>query len=439
MFSLRDDRLIIFIKMKIFFLILVYISSYNVNAQYNLTYYLSNAFQNSPILNENKNKSQVNQLEMERLKALYFSPKIGITANYMFSPILSKDNNKTSLALNSNGATNYYGYDLGASNGGRYQALVEITQPLFNRKLYEIATKQLNIASQLNENSVKISKHDIEKIVTDQYILCLQNRKEINYADTMMKLLTTQKTILEKLVMSSIYKQSDLTLLNIEYQNFLSQLTTYKANYRRNLMDLNIICGINDTTNVRIDDAELTLNNKTFVSNFLEKYRLDSLGLIAQLNVLELKYKPQLNLFANAGLNAVYAPTIPNRFGMSVGLSFTYNFYDGNQKLINRKKIQVLGTTVSFYKENFVKQNHIRKSKILTEIQSYYDRIAVAEQQLKDYESVLNSYKREFLSGQLSVINYIMVLKNMASINRDYTLLFSQQQSLINAYNYWNW
>ncbi len=439
MFPLRDDRLIIFIKMKIFFLILVYISSYNVNAQYNLTYYLSNAFQNSPILNENKNKSQVNQLEMERLKALYFSPKIGITANYMFSPILSKDNNKTSLALNSNGATNYYGYDLGASNGGRYQALLEITQPLFNRKLYEIATKQLNIASQLNENSVNISKHEIEKIVTDQYILCLQNRKEINYADTMMKLLTTQKTILEKLIMSSIYKQSDLTLLNIEYQNFLSQLTTYKANYRRNLMDLNIICGINDTTNVRLDDAEITLNNKTFASNFLEKYRLDSLSLIAQLNVLELKYKPQLNLFANAGLNAVYAPTIPNRFGMSAGLSFTYNFYDGNQKLINRKKIQVLGTTVSFYKENFVKQNHIRKSKILAEIQSYYDRIAVAEQQLKDYESVLNSYKREFLSGQLSVINYIMVLKNMASINRDYTLLFSQQQSLINAYNYWNW
>ena len=439
MFPLRDDRLIIFIKMKIFFLILVYISSYNVNAQYILTYYLSNAFQNSPILNENKNKSQVNQLEMERLKALYFSPKIGITANYMFSPILSKDNNKTSLALNSNGATNYYGYDLGASNGGRYQALLEITQPLFNRKLYEIATKQLNIASQLNENSVNISKHEIEKIVTDQYILCLQNRKEINYADTMMKLLTTQKTILEKLIMSSIYKQSDLTLLNIEYQNFLSQLTTYKANYRRNLMDLNIICGINDTTNVRLDDAEITLNNKTFASNFLEKYRLDSLSLIAQLNVLELKYKPQLNLFANAGLNAVYAPTIPNRFGMSAGLSFTYNFYDGNQKLINRKKIQVLGTTVSFYKENFVKQNHIRKSKILAEIQSYYDRIAVAEQQLKDYESVLNSYKREFLSGQLSVINYIMVLKNMASINRDYTLLFSQQQSLINAYNYWNW
>ncbi|MBK7700040.1 MAG: hypothetical protein IPJ39_15590 [Saprospiraceae bacterium] len=104
------------------------------------------------------------------------------------------------------------------------------------------------------------------------------------------------------------------------------------------------------THNVRLDDAEITLNNKTFASNFLEKYRLDSLSLIAQLNVLELKYKPQLNLFANAGLNAVYAPTIPNRFGMSAGLSFTYNFYDGNQKLINRKKIQVLGTTVSFIK-----------------------------------------------------------------------------------------
>lgn len=410
-----------------------------VRAQNNLLYYISAAKQNSPLINEYKNQSKANQLEADRLKAFYTKPQIGVTANYLFSPIISRDNNKTSFEPNSNGATNYYGYDLAYSNGGTYQAMLNVTQSLFNGKLYETANEQLNVTSQINQNNSKLIEHDIEKIVTDQYILCLQDNKQIAYAEAMVKLLVDQKDILKKLVESSIYKQSDLTLLNIEYQNFLAQLTTFKANYRRDLLDLNILCGINDTALVQLESIDLSLKNSISNSNFLEKYRLDSLNLITQQKTFELKYKPQINLFVNTGLNAVYAPTIPNRFGISAGLSFTYNFFDGNQKSINQQKTQVLEQSVSFYKTNFITQNSVRKSKILIELQSYTDRIAIAKQQLKDYELLLNSYKNEILSGQLSIINYTMVLKNIAILQRDYTLLFSQQQILINTYNYWNW
>jgi len=425
--------------MKPLILILFSVFTFAAKAQNNLNYYITVAKQNSPLINDNKNQSQANKLEIERLKAFYTKPQIGISANYLFSPIISTDNNKTSFQPNAEGATNYYGYDLAYSNGGQYQAMLTITQPLFNGQRYKTATEQLNVASQINENNAKLSEHDIEKIVGDQYILCLQDIKQIAYAEEMVKLLTDQKDILKKLVENSIYKQSDLTLLNIELQNFLAQLTTFKANYRRDLMDLNIICGINDTVIVQLEVMDLKLNNDINQSNFLEKYRLDSLNLMAQQKAFELKYKPQLNLFANTGLNAVYAPTIPNRFGISAGLSFTYTFFDGNQKAINRNKTLVLEKSVSFYKDNFIKQNTIRKSKILAELQSYTDRIYIAEQQLKDYELLLNSYKREILSGQLFILNYITVLKNMATVQRDYTLLFYQQQLLINAYNYWNW
>jgi len=425
--------------MKPLILILFSVFTFAAKAQNDFTYYITAAKQNSPLINDNKNQSQANQLEIERLKAFYTKPQIGITANYLFSPIISTDNNKTSFQPNAEGATNYYGYDLAYSNGGQYSVMVNVTQPLFNGQRYKTASEQLNVTSQINENNAKLSEHDIEKIVGDQYILCLQDNKQIAYAEEMVKLLTDQKDVLKKLVENSIYKESDLTLLNIELQKFLAQLTTFKANYRRDLMDLNIICGINDTTLVQLEKSDLKLNNDIDNSNFLEKYRLDSLNLIAQQKAFELKYKPQLNLFGNTGLNAVYAPTIPNRFGVAVGLSFTYNFFDGNQKAINRNKTLVLEKSVSFYKDNFITQNSIRKSKILTELQSYTDRIAIAEQQLKDYDLLLNSYKNEILSGQLSIINYTMVLKNMATVQRDYTLLFSQQQSLINTYNYWNW
>ena len=427
------------IKMNQIILAILFLAGNSCLAQNNLDYYITAAKQNSPLINDNINQSKANKFEVERLKAFYTKPQVGVTANYLFSPIISTDNNKTIFQPNADNATNYYGYDLAYSNGGQYQAMLNVTQPLFNSQRYKTATEQLNVTSQINENNAKLSEHDIEKIVTDQYILCLQDNKQVAYAEQMVKLLTDQKEILKKLIESSIYKQSDLTLLNIEFNNFQSQLTTFKANYRRDILDLNILCGIYDTALVQLQSTNLTLNSTVSNSFFLEKYHLDSLNLIAQQKAFELKYKPQLNLFANTGLNAVYAPTIPHRLGISAGLSFTYNFFDGKQKTINRNKIQVLEQSVSFYKNNFINQNSVRKSKILSELQSYTDRIAILEQQLKDYDLLLNSYKKEIISGQLSVINYTMVLKNLATVQRDYTLLFSQQQSLINAYNYWNW
>jgi outer membrane protein TolC len=325
--------------------------------QNDLNFYISTAKKNSPLINDNLNQTKVNKLEAERLKAFYTKPQVGITANYMFSPIVNLDNSTPTFEANSSGATKYIGYDFAAANGGQYQALLNITQPLLNGQKLKTATEQANIATQVNQNNVKLSEHDIEKIVTDQYILCLQDNKQTDYSKIMLDILVEQKSIIQKLVGASIYKQSDLTLLNIEYQNFLLQFTTYRATYKRDLMDLNILCGINDTSLIKLKNLDLKPTSNTQSSLFAEKYRLDSLNLIASKNIFELKYKPQLNAVANTGLNAVYAPTIPNRFGVNAGFSFTYNFFDGRQKNINRNKTDVLLKSVSFYKDNFISVN----------------------------------------------------------------------------------
>ena len=408
-------------------------------AQNNLEYYIAAAKQNSPLINDNLNQSKANSFEVERLKAFYTKPQVGITANYLFAPIISNDNSKPSLELNPNGAENYYGYDMAASNGGTYQALLNISQPLFNSQRYKSASDVIKVSSMVSENNAKLSAHDLEKIVADQYILCIQDKMQLQYAEEMLTVLTDQKEIMKKLVENGIYKQSDLTLLNIEYQSFHSQQTTFKANYKRDLMDLNVLSGINDTSFVQLQTIELSLNTDAVNSAFLQKYQLDSLNLLAQQKFFELKYKPQVNLFANTGLNAVYAPTILNRFGLSAGISFSYIIGDGGQKNYNQEKINIQQKTIAFYRENFENQNRVRKNRIINELKSYSDRINIAQQQLKDYNTLLAAYRKEITSGQFSIINYITTLKSMTLIQRDYTLLFAQQQSLINAYNYWNW
>lgn len=425
--------------MKSIFSIVFLAATIQVNAQYSLEYFLATAKKNSPLITENINRNKANAFEVERLKAFFTKPQIGMVANYMFSPVVSTDNNTAKIRLNADNATNYYGYDLSYSNGGQYQAMLQVTQPLFNNYRYNVLKDQLDISSQINQNYTKLTEHDIEKLVTDQYIFCLQDLKQISYAEKMVQLLNEQKVVMVQLVKNNLYKQSDLSLLNIEYNNSILQLNTYKANYRKDLLDLYILCGIDDTTQIQIEPTNISIQHSLKQSNFLEKYRLDSLNLIAEQNVFELKYKPEINFFANAGLNAVYFPTIPYRFGFSAGISFSFNLYDGNQKIFNRNKTQVLGQTVSFYKNNFITQNSVRQQKIRKEIQSYSERITLTEQQLKDYEQLLDNYKTEILSGQLPIFNYTAVLKNMASVQRDVSMLYLQKQLLINSYNYWNW
>jgi outer membrane protein TolC len=410
-----------------------------IEAQNRLDYFISQAVKNSPLINENNSLNKVNELEAKRLKAIYTKAQIGITANYLFAPIIATDNNKTVFEPNSSGAVNYYGYDLGASNGGEYRAMVNITQPLFGAEKYKTAAEQVNVETRINENNTKLTTHDIEKIVTDQFILCLQDSKQIADAETFVTLLADQNEILTRLVQSGIYKQSDLILLTIEQQNFQAQVETLKANYQRDVLELYTICGIDDTATVQLQSTELQLNDKVNNSIFTESFRLDSLNLAARQNVFELQYKPQLNLYADAGLWAFSPSTIPQRFGMSAGVSLSWNLFDGRQKEINRQKTVLLQRNTSFQKNYFETQNKIRLENILGEIKSTENQIKLTQNQLNKYDVLLEAYKKEVSAGQISIIDFLTILKNKASLTGQYHLLFLRKQSLINAYNYWNW
>ena len=420
-------------------LLYIFICSRPLIAQHDLSFYTSNAKSNSPLANENINLSRANLIEVERLKAFYTKPQVGIAATYLFAPILSTDNGHTRFEPNSGGANRYFGYDIGASNGGQYLAQLTLTQPLFNESRARIAGEQYRVSAHINQNMAELSRHDVEKLVIDQYILCQQDLQQIRYLDQLSQMLPQQRALVQKLVESSIYKQSDLSLLNLEYENMLAQIAMFRASYRRDLMDLNVLSGINDTTLVDLLPINLQISGDSENSVFLQKYKLDSVNLEALQNVFELKYKPQLNLNANAGLNAIYAPTIPRRLGTSAGISFVYPLFDGHQKDISRNKTQILQQSVSFSRLNFINQNTVRKARILAELESYGLRESLAQQQLAEYETLLNTYKKEILTGQLSIIIYLTTLKNRAIIQRDYALLSAQKQVLINAYNYWNW
>jgi hypothetical protein len=423
---------------KLILISFILICSVAVTAQYDLQTYIKAAKDNSPLIKDNINQSEATKIEVERLKALYTKPQVGITANYLFAPVVSQDNGKTTLLLNPENTNKYFGQETSLTNGGLYQALIGVNQPLFMQSKFKVIADEAMISTKVNDNNIRLTNFELEKIITDQYLLCLQDLNRIKFLNKYITLLNEQKDLVTKLVNGSVFKLSDVTLLNIEIQSQLIVLQTLQASYKKNLMDMNTIAGVTDTAYHELTATTLQLSAATDNSSFIQKYSLDSSILIAQQKVFELRYKPQWNVFANGGLNASYISSLPRRIGVTAGITYTKTLFDGHQKEINQRRTATLLKTSQAYKENFINQNAIRKNNLLEQIKAIDQRGKLTEVQVKEYDTLLGYYKQELIRGQLSVINYVNTIKSAIALENEFITMQTNRQLLINTYNYWN-
>jgi hypothetical protein len=407
--------------------------------QRDLTFYLEKAKQNSPLINKNLNEKIISGLDLQQMRSILLKPEINFVSELMLAPIISNDNNSTRLELASDDATDYSGYDLALSDGGHYQALVSLKQPLLAGSKYQAYASKADISGKINDNNINLTIHELEQVVAYQYILCIQSMKQVDNCSALINQLDEQLKMMKTLVENAIYKQTDMMILQIEFQNYMADYKMFHAEYLNNLFDLNIICGINDTCRVDLQEINLKIKPEfTGRSNFLTLYKLDSLDLIADQAISELKYKPQLDFFADAGLNAAYLPSL-NRLGFSTGLSLTWNIFDGHQRNIQREKSAINIQTLEFEKKNFLTRNDISKNKILNQIEAVNQRIMLNEQQADQYSKLYDAYSKELSQGEVSIMDLKNLIKDIASKRQEILQLGMEKQILINSYNYLNY
>ena len=427
--------------MKPFVLVLFFLClSMCLNAQTrNLDFYLEQAKINSPLINKNKNENKIVELDLDQIKSILSKPEINLESSVLFAPILSHDNHSDRLKWISNGADNYTGYDLATTDGGQYQAFISLKQPLFTNSKLQTYSNRTDLSSQINENKIALTIHELKQLVSYQYLLCLKSKMQADNSLSLLSQLDEQLLIMQKLVENAIYKQTDFMLLQIDYQNYEIAYKTSQSEYENNLYDLNLICGIKDTKKVNVQEISFQLEPEIIVnSKFSTSYKLDSLNIIAEQKINELKYKPQISLLANAGLSAVYQPSF-DRLGFSTGVSFSWNIFDGHQRKIQREKSAINLNTLDFEKKNFLTQADINRNKLINQIDLLNKRIILINEQLNKYDTLLAVYSKELSQGELSVIDFKNVFKDIASKKQEGILLNMEKQFVINSYNYWNY
>ena len=405
-----------------------------------LHYYIETAKENSPLIADYRNRTEIEQAELERLKAMYTHSRLELNGDYLFVPIVSKDDGRAAFKWNARSATDYYGYDLGESSGS-FHAGATWTHPLLGRSSYKVAQEQAKINTDMANNRIRMEEHQLERSVTEQYLLCLLDKAQIDFTDSVGTVIECRIEIVRKLVANGLSKQSDLNLLMIEREANAELHTVACQDYHTHLMDLNLLCGIDEVTDVALSDISqpVRLRNDGEPSLFTEQYRLDSLDTVMSLRSFNLHYKPKLDLFVNGGLQVGDFARWYRHFGWSAGLTFSWTIFDGRQKRQKERQAVWQQNTIRTYRENSEYQRNMRIKQCLSELGRYDERERALERQLAEYESVLADYGKEMDAGQVSVLDYITVLRSKIQTEKDRLLLRTNKQLVIAAYNYWNW
>jgi outer membrane protein TolC len=175
------------------------------------------------------------------------------------------------------------------------------------------------------------------------------------------------------------------------------------------------------------------------MSKFLEKFRSDSLQEVLNLDVSNLKYKPQFNLYGNAGLKAIEFQGIQRKFGAAVGLALSIPIYDGHQKEYTRQQSEINLQNIDNYKQNFLIQKNNRQNALVSALDFLEKKMAVIHSQLTDYEKLIELYQTELKAGTLEIINYMNTIRLYTTLENELSMNETNKFLIINESNYYNW
>ncbi len=390
---------------------------------------------NSPVVKDFGNLYLINNLQKKLDYAQNSAFQVYLSSNLLFSPYF----NNGGVLFTPNPDPNAIGYDAAVTNGGLYSAQINFEKNIFNGGLLDALNEQRQIQGKSYENKSEVEKHDLKKQVTDQYLNTLQYLQLYHLSKSVEGNLNSQLKITGDLVKKGYAKASDYLQLKIEMKTQAIDMDQTWQNYKSGLAHLYSLCGIKDTQTVIIDTVNLSLVKPDESSNFLTQYRLDSLNAAAQQNVFETKYMPQVNLFFNAGLNAVELNGIDRKFGMSAGINFALPILDGNQRSITRQQTQLSEETLSDYKNYLAKNISVQRMDSENRIASLKKNLDDLNIQLADYEKLINLSESQLQQGNLSMIEYLTILRNYFDMQKNKITTEINYQLEISNYNYWNW
>ena len=386
----------------------------------NLDYYLNEGLQNSPLIKDLQN--QLGSASIDSLLVLARKkPQVEWRSQILYPPF-----------------NDHLGYDEVVTDGGNYQAVGYVSQNVFNRKL--ISNELNSISTQKRGLTVnrKLTTAELRKSVTSLYIIAYQVYSDYTFNLSFLGLMTEENGIAERMVKAGIFSQSDFLALQVETEGQKIIVRQLKNEYLKDIRLLNEACGLVDTSPVVLMKPEIELISPVNYSDYLllEPYKIDSLNIVNEKASLDLKYKPVVTWFADAGILTSRPQTFYRHFGASAGISLNFPIYDGKQRNLDEKKLSLRENTRSFYIYNSRKQYDQQYLRLKEELDGLTEVRRDLDSQFRSSDLLVRSLKSELEAGIIKMTDYLIVLKNHRNINHSITMSEIDIMNIINEMNY---
>ena len=389
---------------------------------YSLSHYLETAKSTSPLLKDLRNQSTLSQIDSLRLRA-GLKAQVNGSSGALVAPIIGG-----------------FGYAGAITNTQTFNALVGVNKAIITKENQNTQFAAISLVRDSLTNTVQLSEQDLKRAITMQYVTAYGSLQQYKFSKEVVALLTKEEGLLKDLTRANTYKQTDyLTFLVTLKQQ---QLLVFQARlqYKNDYTTLNYLSGIADTSLVELADPDLqrTLPADVNSSIFFTKYKIDSLRLVNNRKLLDLSYKPKANVFADGGYNTDFSYQPYKNFGTSFGFSVTVPIFDGGQKKLVNRKLNIEEDTRQYYKSFFDTQYRQQIAQLDQQIKENENLIVQINEQIKYTESLIKVDTQLLQTGDLKIADLILAVNNYLAVKNLLTTTTIARLQLINQLNYWN-
>ncbi|MDX2281553.1 MAG: TolC family protein [Saprospiraceae bacterium] len=389
----------------------------------NLDFYINVALQNTPAFRDLRNQAELNRQDSMLVRAA-LRPQVsaGTAAN---------------LAPNFRG----FGYDPALSNGGFLNALVSVNQPIFVPKQNLTAQfKALDVQNQSLQNKARLTEQDIRRSIGVQYITTYGTLQQLDFNRETLELLRREDAVYKRLTEQNIYRQTDYLTFLTSLRQQETTVRQLEIQYQNEFATLNYLSGLTDTTTERLPNPDLRFSVLPPVGNtiFYRQFTIDSLQIRANDQLIDIAYRPTVNLYSDAGFNSSFASQGWKNIGFSIGIGATVLLYDGQQRRLRHEKTALLENTRQGYRDFFLRQYEQEIAQAQQQLSALDQLDASVQAQLQIAHTLIEANGRLLRTGDARVVDYLVAISSQLNAQNQLALNHINRLQILNQLQFRN-
>lgn len=389
----------------------------------NLDFYINVALQNAPAFRDLRNQAELNRQDSMLFRAA-LRPQVsaGTAAN---------------LAPNFRG----FGYDPALSNGGFLNAIVSVSQPIFVPKQNLAAQfKALDVQNESLQNKARLTEQDIRRSIGVQYITAYGTLQQLDFNRETLELLRREDAVYKRLTEQNIYRQTDYLTFLTSLRQQETTVRQLEIQYQNEFATLNYLSGLTDTTTERLPNPDLRFPVLPPVGNtiFYRQFTIDSLQIRANDQLIDIAYRPTVNLYSDAGFNSSFASQGWKNIGFSIGIGATVLLYDGQQRRLRHEKTALLENTRQGYRDFFLRQYEQEIAQAQQQLSALDQLDASVQAQLQIAHTLIEANGRLLRTGDARVVDYLVAISSQLNAQNQLALNHINRLQILNQLQFRN-